>query len=212
MKVVIIILILVVVGFAVAIGVAVYRATTPPAPPSAHGPPTDRNGNIDEDALADWKPPPMADFMGRVTRPFAPKLLKKTVEISGQPGSDLEGDKPGALPIDPSDKKMRIARLRLLAGQGAIARYECGPLRDPSEVGDQETCPQVVCLCPEGAVLEEGDVEDCDASWRNARSKEGDSKFHCRENDDDVSAVIYRRGGRIEIRPIGSQPSTVSIR
>jgi hypothetical protein len=212
MKVVIIILILVVIGFAVAIGVAVYRATAPPAPPSAHGPPTNSRGEIDEDALADWEPPPMAALMGRLSRPFAPKLLKKAVEISGKPGSGLEGDQPGTLPVDQSDKKMRIARLRLLSGQGAVARYECGPPRNPPEAGDEETCPQVVCLCPEGAIPEEGDIKDCGTSWRNARSKTGDGLVHCRAKDDDVSAVIYRRGGRIEITPMGDQSSTVSIR
>jgi hypothetical protein len=111
MKVVIIILVLIVIGFVVAIGVAVYRATTPPAPPAAHGPPTTSAARSTRTRWRTWEPPPMAEAMGKLSRPFAPKLLKKAVEISGQPGSGLAGDKPGQLPIGPSDKKMRVARL-----------------------------------------------------------------------------------------------------
>ncbi len=204
MKVVIIILVLVVIGFVVAIGVAVYRATAPPAPPSAHGPPTTSSGEIDEDALASWEPPPMTAIMGRLSRPFAPKLLKTAVEISGQAGSGLEGDKPGELPVAPADKDMRIARLRLVAGQAAIATYHC-------VAGKGETCDQVVCLCPEGAVLERGDADACGDPWRNARAF-GDDKIQCRKNDDDVSAVIYRTGGMISVVPMSGETATVSIR
>jgi len=205
MKVVIIILVLVVIGFAVAIGAAVYRATAPPAPPSAHGPPTTSGGEIDEDALETWEPPPMAEVMGRLSRPFAPKLLKKTVELTGQPGSGLAGGTPGELSIDPSGKKMRIARLRLVEGRGAVATYVCEPAREG------ETCNQVACLCRENTVLEGGEVEACKASWQNARAI-GDDKFRCHENDDDVSAVIYQRGGVIRISPMGENAATVSIR
>lgn len=205
MKVVIIILVLIVIGFAVAIGVAVYRATTPPAPPSAHGPPTSSDGKIDEDALATWEPPPMADLMGRLSRPFAPKLLKETVELTGQPGSGLGGDKPGELSLAPSDKKMRIARLRLVEGRGAVATYDC----EAREEG--ETCDQVACLCHEDTVLGEDDVEACEEPWRNARAI-GDDKFRCRKDDDDVSAVIYRQGGVILVAPMGDNPAKVSIR
>lgn len=204
MKAVIIILILVVIGFVVAIGVAVYRAVTPPAPPAAHGPPTTSNGEIDEDALANWEPPPMAAVMGKLSRPFAPKLLKKAVELTGQPGSGLAGDTLGELPISPAGKNMRIARLRLVEGKGAIATYQC-------VAGKGETCPQVACLCHEDAVLEDADVEACEESWRRARSI-GDDKFRCRKNDDDVSVVIYRLGGRILIAPMGEQAATVSVR
>lgn len=204
MKAVIIVLILVVIGFVVAIGVAVYRATTPPAPPAAHGPPTTSNGEIDEDALANWEPPPMAAVMGKLSRPFAPKLLKKAVELTGQPGSGLAGDTLGELPISPAGKDMRIARLRLVEGRGAVATYQC-------VAGKGETCPQVACLCHEDAVLEDADVEACEESWRRARGI-GDDKFRCRKNDDDVSVVIYRLGGRILVAPMGEQAATVSVR
>ncbi|HWU14440.1 MAG TPA: hypothetical protein VN157_10575 [Caulobacter sp.] len=204
MKAVIIILVLVVIGFVVAIGVAVYRATTPPAPPAAHGPPTSSNGEIDEDALASWTPPPAVDVMGKLSRPFAPKLLKKAVELTGRPGSGLAGDTPGELPIDPAGKEMRIARLRLVEGRGAMATYQC-------VAGKGETCPQVACLCHDHAVLEEADVEACETSWRRARST-ADGKFLCRKNDDDVSVVIYRLGGRILVAPMGEQAATVSVR
>ena len=205
MKVVIIILVLIVIGFVVAIGAAVYRASTPPARPSAHGPPTTSGGEIDEDALETWEPPPMAEVMGRLSRPFAPKLLKKTVELTGQPGSGLAGDTPGELSIAPSSKKMRIARLRLVEGRGAVATYVCEP------TGKGETCNQVVCLCHENAVLEGDDVKACKDPWRNARAI-GDDRFRCHENDDDVSAVIYQRGGVIQVTPMGENAATVSIR
>jgi hypothetical protein len=205
MKAVIIILVLVVIGFVVAIGVAVYRATTPPAPAAAHGPPTTSRGEIDEDALQTWQPPPMAQAMGKLSRPFAPKLLKKAVEISGQPGSGLAGDKPGQLPIGPSDKKMRVARLRLIEGLGAVVTYVCEP------PGKGETCNQVACLCHDKTVLQGSDVKACEKAWRNARAID-DDKFRCLKNDDDVSAVIYRRGGVIQVSPIGKNAATVSIR
>ncbi|HWW26078.1 MAG TPA: hypothetical protein VNZ85_09325 [Caulobacter sp.] len=193
-----------VIGFVVAIGVAVYRATAPPPPPAAHGPPTSRDGAIDKDALANWEPPPMAEVMGKLSRPFAPKLLKKAFELTGQPGSGLAGDTPGELPISPAEKDMRIARLRLVEGRGAIATYQC-------VAGKGEICPQVACLCHEHMVLGEADVEACETSWRRVRST-ADGKFLCRENDDDVSVVIYRLGGRILVAPMGEQAATVSIR
>lgn len=200
MKVVIIILILIVIGFVVAIGVAVYRATTPPAPPSAHGPPTGSDGKIDEDALANWDPPPMAEVMGKLTRPFAPKLFKKAVTVTEQ---------TGVLPIPPADKNMRIARLRLITGLGAVVTYSCEESNDEGREG--ETCPQPVCLCHEKTVLNEDDVEDCKEPWRNARAA-GDGTFVCREKDDDVSAVIYRDGGAIVVKPMREEAVEVSVR
>ena len=200
MKVVIIILILIVIGFVVAIGVAVYRATTPPAPPSAHGPPTNSKGEIDEDALASWHPPPMAEVMGKLSRPFAPKLFKKAVTITEQ---------TGALPIPAADKNMRIARLRLITGLGAVVTYRCEESDDEGREG--ETCPQTVCLCHQKTVLNEDDVEDCEEPWRRARAS-GDGKFVCREDDDDVSAVIYRDGGTIAVTPMREEAVEVSVR
>ena len=201
MKAVIIILVLVVIGFVVAIGVAVYRATTPPAPPSAHGPPTGSDGKIDEDALANWDPPPMAEVMGKLTRPFAPKLFKKAVTVTEQ---------TGALPIAPADKTMRIARLRLITGLGAVVKYQCEDKSD-EEGREGETCPQVACLCHEKTILDEDDVEDCEKPWRNARAS-GDGKFVCRDKDDDVSAVIYRDGGAIVVAPMREEAVEVSVR
>jgi hypothetical protein len=203
MKVVIIILILIVIGFVVAIGVAVYRATTPPAPPSAHGPPTNSRGEIDKDALADWEPPSMAAVMGKVSRPFAPKLFKTASNVTAEAGSE------SSLPVPSADKSMRIARLRLLAGRGAVVTYRCEESDDDDRQG--ETCPQVACLCPEKTILEEGEAKDCEESWRNARAS-GDGRFVCRKDDDDVSTVIYRDGGAIVVAPMGEQAAQVSIR
>jgi hypothetical protein len=200
MKVVIIILILIVVGFVVAIGVAVYRATTPPAPPSAHGPPIASDGKIDEDALETWEPPPMAAVMGSLSRPFAPKLFKKAVVVTAQAGE---------LSVPAADKGMRIARLRLVTGLGAIVTYRCEESDDEDRQG--ETCPQVVCLCHEKTVLTEDDVEACEEPWRKARAS-GDDRFVCREKDDDVTAVIYRDGGAIAVRPMREDLVEVSVR
>ncbi len=205
MKVVIIILILVVIGFVVAIGVAVYRATTPPAPPSAHGPPTNSQGEIDEDALADWEPPSMAAVMGRLSRPFAPKVFKQAVVVEFAGAAGEGGDEPKATPVPAADKDMRIARLRLLAGRGAIADLRGHVPREG------ETSPQPVCLCSPGPLLEADEVDDCEDAWRKARAT-SDDKFLCRAKDDDVSAVIYRSGGAITVKPMGEQAVTVSIR
>jgi hypothetical protein len=204
MKVVIIILVLIVLGFVVAIGVAVYRATTPPAPPSAHGPPTGSDGKIDKDALADWDPPPMAAVMGRLSRPFAPKLFKQATTVTVEAGSDS-----APLPIPSADKGMRIARLRLITGQGAVVTYKCEESDDEGREG--ETCPQVACLCHDGAILDEDEVDACEEPWRKARAG-GDGKFVCREKDDDVSAVIYRDGGAIVVTPMREETVQVSAR
>lgn len=204
MKVVIIILVLIVIGFGVAIGVAVYRATTPPAPPSAHGPPTGSDGKIDEDALANWDPPPMAEVMGKLSRPFAPKLFKKAINVTVQAGSE------GTQPIPPADKTMRITRLRLITGLGAVVTYGCEDKTD-EEGREGETCPQVACLCHEKTILDEDDVEDCEKPWRNARAS-GDGKFVCRDKDDDVSAVIYRDGGALVVKPMREETVEVSVR
>ncbi len=205
MKVVIIILILIVLGFVVAIGVAVYRATTPPAPPSAHGPPTTSDGEIDEDALADWKPPPMAALMGRLTKPFAPKVFKKAVEVTLQPDPDQGGGKSDTVPVPAAKKDMRVARLRLLEGRGAVAIYTS------AFPGEGETSPQRVCLCPENTILEADEAEVCEEAWRKARAT-SDGRLLCRAKDDDVSAVVYRSGGVIEVTSIGKQPVRVTIR
>ncbi|MEJ2817840.1 hypothetical protein [Caulobacter sp. CCG-8] len=201
MKIVIIILILIILGFVVAIGVAVYRATTPPAPPSAHGPPTDSNGNIDEDALADWEPPSMAAVMGSISRPFAPKLFKKAEVVEFPAGQD-RGSRTVSVPA--ADKDMRMARLRLIQGRGAVATYTV------LAPGQGETSPQAVCLCAENTRLDEDEVDDCGDAWRKVR-RSGD-QFLCRAKDDDVSAVIYRSGGVIEIKPLGDQPLEVTVR
>jgi|GEM_PF-1333039 len=205
MKVVIIILILIVIGFAVAIGVAVYRATTPPPPPSAHGPPTDSEGNIDEDALADWKPPSLADAMAKLSRPFAPKVFKKAMDVTVQKDSEEDGAKSEIVQVPPADKDMRIARLRLIMGQGAIATYTA-PIP-----GEGQKSPQHVCLCFEGTLLDADEVEACGKPWLDARPA-GDDKVRCREKDDDVSAVIYRSGGVIEVTPLGDQQVKLTVR
>lgn len=205
MKVVIIILVLIVIGFAVAIGVAVYRATTPPAPPSAQGPPTDSDGKIDEDALADWKPPSMAAVMAKLSRPFAPKVFKKTVDVTLLAEGEQGGAKSEIVQVPAADKDMRIARLRLIAGQGAIATYTA------LLPGDGQTSPQHVCLCPENMLLDADEVEICGDPWLNARPA-SDDKVRCREKDDDVSAVIYRSGGVIEITPLGEQQVRLTVR
>lgn len=206
MKVVIIVLVLIVIGFAVAIGVAVYRATTPPAPPSAHGPPTDSNGNIDEDALADWKPPSMAALMGSVSRPFAPKVFKQDVRVDLPAAAETGDDRSETKTVPSAKKDMRIARIRLLSGRGAVATYEVF-----GAPGKGETSPQAVCLCSQGTLLDEDEAEDCGDPWRNARAS-GDGKFLCRKKDDDVSAVVYRSGGTIKVTSMDDQAVSVSIR
>lgn len=205
MKVVIIILVLIVIGFAVAVGVAVYRATTPPAPPSAHGPPTDSDGKIDEDALADWEPPSMADVLAKVSRPFAPKVFKKAVDVTLRSDGEQGGAKSEIVPVPLADKDMRIARLRLITGQGAIATYTA-PIP-----GEGQKSPQHVCLCFENTVLDADEVEVCGKPWLDARPAE-DGKVRCREKDDDVSAVVYRSGGVIEVTPVGDQQVKLTVR
>jgi len=202
MKVVIIILVLIVIGFAVAIGVGVARGSQPP---SASGGPLTRDGKIDEDALADWEPPPMAALLGKVARPFAPKLLKKAVEISGQAGEGLSGGTPGTLAVEPSKKDMRIARVSLVSGLAAKATYECFG-------SDGKTCPQAVCLCTAGSSPSEDDLGDCPEAWRRAHRSGDGEHLACDKDDAAVALVIYPEGGAIKIEPMVSDAATVSIR
>ena len=201
MRLVIIILVLVVIGFAVAIGVGVARGGQSPS--AGGGPPT-RNGEIDKDALETWSPPPMAGLLGKLMSPFAPKLLKAQVEISGQAGSGLQGDTPGRFEVEPATKDMRIARLRLISGAAAKAVYDCVEQ-------DGRTCPQTVCLCASSSTLDAGDVDDCPSAWLRARRPEGSDRLQCKKDDDAVALVIYREGGAISVMPLAGESATVSI-
>lgn len=201
MKVVIIILVLIVIGFAVAIGVGVARGGQAPSENGA--PPTAANGEIDEDALEDWEPPSMADVMGKLARPFAPKLLKSPVEISGQAGSGLQAGTAGRYDVESSKKDMRIARLSLVAGSAAKATFECR-----GEEKEGQNCEQAVCLCS-GTNLEEDDVDECPDPWLKARTKTG--KFICRDDDNASALIVYSGGGVIEVEPVAGDAATVSI-
>ena len=118
-------------------------------------------------------------------------------------------EQTGELPVPPADKGMRIARLRLVTGRGAVVTYRCKESDDEDRRG--ETCPQVACLCHEKTVLDEDDVEACEEPWRKARARGGD-RFVCREKDDDVSAVIYQDGGGITVAPMREEVVEVSVR
>jgi hypothetical protein len=202
MKLVIIILVLIVIGFAVAIGVGVARGAQ--APSASGGPPT-RDGKIDEDALADWKPPPMVALLGKVAGPFAPKLLKSAVQVSGQAGSGLEGGTPGSLVVEPSKKDMRIARVSLVSGLAVKATYVCVER-------DGRTCPQTVCLCAADTDPAEDDMDDCPETWRKAHRSDGGGRLACEKEDASVAMVVYPEGGVIKIEPMVSDAATVSIR
>jgi hypothetical protein len=207
MKVVIIILILIVIGFAVAIGVGVARAVHPPADDGS--PKVDASGKVDMEALEDWKPPSLAAVMGKLGAPFAPKLLKRAVRISGQAGSDQQGATPGTLAVEPSKKDMRLAKLRLLAGSAALVTYQ--GCREDEEGG--RTCPQVTCLCSLGMRFDPDDVDDCPEPWRKARTPEGGDRLECGAEDDDASTlIVYPEGGTIKIEPLAGDTATVQIR
>ena len=203
MKVVIIILVLIVIGFAVAIGVGVARGGQ--APSESGAPPTDANGEVDADALEDWVPPPMADVMSKLARPFAPKLLKSPIEVSGQAGSGLQTGTAGRYDVEPAKKDMRIARLSLVAGAAAKATFEC-----KGEEKEGQNCEQTVCLCDSGRKLDEDDVDDCPDPWLKARTKTG--RFICRDDDNATALVVYSGGGVIEVEPVAGDAATVSIR
>jgi hypothetical protein len=199
MKGVIIILVLIVIGFAVAIGVGVARGHQ--APSDSGGPPT-RNGEIDQDALEDWKPPSLAQAMNTVAAPFAPKLLKTPIEIP------LQADQAaGRLEVEASKKDMRVARLRLIAGSAAKVTYVCLPR-------DGRTCPQTVCLCALGSEFDADDVDDCPESWRKARTSGDGERLSCPADghDDSASLVVYPEPGVISLEPLVSETATVRIR
>lgn len=147
----------------------------------------------------------MAELLGKVARPFAPKLLKSAVQVSGQAGSGLEGGKPGMLAVEPSKKDMRIARVSLVSGLAAKATYQCIG-------GEGRTCPQDVCLCVSRSSPNEDDVDDCPEAWRKARRSGDGEHLTCRKDDDAVALVIYPEGGAIKIEPMVSETATVSIR
>ena len=202
MKVVIIILVLIVIGFAVAIGVGVAHGGQEP---SASGAPPMKNGEIDLDELEDWEPPSMAELLGKIARPFAPKLLKSAVQVSGQAGSGLQSGTAGRYEVEPSKKDMRIARLSLVAGDAAKATFEC-----KGDEKEGQNCEQAVCLCAFGRNLDKDDVDDCPDPWLKARTKGG--KFTCRDDDNATALVVYSGGGVIEIEPVAGEAATVSIR
>jgi hypothetical protein len=202
MKLVLIIVVLIVIGFAVAIGVGVARGSQ--APSASGGPPT-RDGKIDEDALEDWTPPPMAALLGKVARPFAPKLLKSAVEVSGRAGSGLESGAPGMLTVEPSKKDMRIARVSLVSGLAVKATYECLE-------GDGRTCPQAVCLCVADSRPAEDDMGNCPEAWRRSHRSGDGEHLACDKDDAAVAMVVYPQGGTIRIEPLVGEAATVSIR
>ncbi len=201
MKVVIIILVLIVIGFAVVVGVSVARSGQ--APSDSGAPPTAANGEVDLDALEDWEPPSMAELLGKIARPFAPKLLKSPVEVSGKAGSGLQMGTAGRYDVEPSKKDMRIARLSLVAGAAAKATFEC-----KGEEKEGQKCKQTVCLCASKTLVED-DVDDCPDPWLKARTKTG--KFICRDDDNATALVVYSGGGVIKIEPIAGDTATVSI-
>jgi hypothetical protein len=157
--------------------------------PSAHGPPTTSDGKIDEDALATWEPPPMAAVMGK---PVAP-VRAETAEEGRRVGSTrlrLAGELPGQRR---SVLRQGHAHRPSAPGRRVLAAIVTYRVRSP-RTGRARPATQVACLCHDKTVLQGGDVEACEEPWRKARAID-DDKFVCRENDDDVSAVIYRRAG-----------------
>jgi hypothetical protein len=198
MKVVVIILVLIVIGFAVAIGVGVARGGQGPS--AGGGPPT-RNGEIDEDALETWEPPSAAKVMNTLAAPFAPKLLKRPVEISARTGADAS-----RFDVEASKKDMRVARLNLTAGSAARVTYVCLPR-------DGRTCPQTVCLCARGSNFDANDFEDCPDSWRKARTSGDGERLLCPGDghDDAVSLVVYPESGTISLEPLVSEAATLQL-
>lgn len=197
MRLVLVILVLVAVGFALTIGLGVSGGSGP-GDGSNGAPPTKANGEVDEDRLEDWQPPSLADGLNSLLSPFAPGL-----ELA-QPHVALAAGSTGNRAVPRAGDDMRIARLRLTQGLGAVVTATCLPAKG-------RTCPQSACLCRPGAVVDESVVGACPEPWRKAR-RGGDGRIRCRDDDDEGRLIAYPEGGALQATPLGNGGADLDIR
>lgn len=187
----------------VVFGVARDRDPAPSAKSGAFGsPPPMDGGEPDEDALEDWKAPPVGELLAAALSPFAKKLELEDDRIDAR--SPTMGMQPDRVVAPPSRDKMRVGRAVLESGLGAVVRYSCA--HRPNE---NRRCPQQVCACAPG-VHDDDDFEACGDGWVNAR-REGDDSIRCEARHARPALVIYREGGVIEAEAIGER-SVVRIK
>jgi hypothetical protein len=186
MKAVLIVLAIVAAAF---VAVLVYGANRDePATTTASGSaPPMRGGELDEDALEDWDPPSLGPVVGSLSKKFVPPIELENPEVS------VGGLSTASRTVPPSDDKLRIARLALVAGQSAriIA----------SQPGEKDA---TLCLCRPHRAIVESDLSGCSDRWiakQRARN--------CEDGADQGSLVFKGRGGALVFA--SGQPARVRV-
>jgi len=189
----VLVIVLIVLGIAFA-GVVIFGmardrdGARQPTQMSNGAPPTDEDGDVDEDALEEWDPPSASEAMAKLFSPFAPRI--KLDPPAFDVGDNALSPTRRGVPRDRGAGKddMRIARIRWVSGAPVLATHDCS--RD-------EGCPEKICLCPGGATYDEDRFDGCPEGWIRRR-RASDDKLRCRAGDEAGSLVIYREGGSIE--------------
>lgn len=144
MKALIIIIALVGLSF---LGLLVYGASRDPQPKSkcARIAAFQSKNDVGEDDLEGWCPPALAMATRPLQARFAPDLgIEPAILQAAAIGT-------AAFPVLSSDKKMRAARIELIAGDYAILEGTGG---------------NKLCLCPAGPMNDKLDSDSCPDRWR----------------------------------------------
>ena len=189
-----VLIVLVVLGLAFAglmiFGVVRHGGEARAADASGAAPPM-RDGEVDKDALEDWRPPDMAGAMARLLSPLAPRI-GFAGNIEAPPAAAFPARRHA--PAGTSDD-LRIVRVERVSGAPMRVSHHCAE-------ADGRECPEVVCLCAPGFTYDEDLFDGCSDGWKRRR-RSGDDRLLCRAGDDAATLVIYREGGPIAFSGLG---------
>lgn len=193
MKVLIVVLVLIAFGFTATIVYGVAR-TQPGTSTGANGqlsgaPPTTKDGEVDQDALENWRPPNLLQSFGGIGRRFSKgiEIDRPTVTLGGY-GADQR-----AVP-SADTKKPRIAKLALASGT-LVQVIATQPGKDDAGI----------CLCLDGAHPTIQEQQLCGSSWLSQRIKDGT----CQSGADSNNLAFDPAGGQLRFRTI--RPATVQV-
>lgn len=181
MKLLIIIVALVAASFVLMLAYGVGRDEPPPGEQGNYAPPISE-GEIDDDRIDDWEPPSITQKTTALHARFVKGL---TVE---RPLVTINSMQNETRMVPPTDKYMRAAKLRLVAGGGAIVR---GP-------NDGRAC-----LCRENAPIDEALFSECGKRWLGKLDN-----GHCRPKfdtgilgfDENGGAMVFVKGTAAKVR------------